>query len=66
MALQKEAAARQCFCQARGGGFDVGQGRLQDVLQLQDRDRPVEGEEHGLEGGGQARRIPHLCRTLDH
>ena len=65
MALQEEAATGQRLREARCGGFDVGQGRLQDVLELEHGDRPVEREEHRLEGRGQAGRVSHLCRTLD-
>src|SRR5260370_10562271 len=66
MSLQKETAARQRFGEAGRGGFDVRQRRLQDLLQLEHGDRPVEGEEHSLERGGEAGRVAHLRRTIDH
>src|SRR5260370_17117611 len=66
MSLKKETAARQRFGEAGRGGFDVRQRRLQDLLQLEHGDRPVEGEEHSLERGGEAGRVAHLRRTIDH
>src|SRR4029077_15911343 len=48
-----------------GGGLDVRQRRLQDVLKLEHGDGAVEGEEHRLEGSSQCRRIPHRRRTID-
>ena len=66
MSLQKESATCQRLGQVGGRRLDIRQGRLQDVLQLEDGDRTVQREEHRLERGHQSCRVTHLGRALNH